>query len=228
MKPIVTAFAGSPDYGEGHARDFRVRWALEEVGRAYDVRLVPWKEFKEPEHRARHPFAKIPTYEEGGLTLFESGAILLHIANRFPGLLPGDANAREQAIAWLFAALNTVEPPIVEREAAMLMEKDKPWFAERQQMIAGNVRERIGQLAEFLGGRPWLVGEFSVADLMMITVLRRLEPSNIEEEHPLLEEQPALLAYVRRGKERPAYRRALDAEKADYLKTREAAEADGV
>jgi len=226
MKTIITAFASSPDYGEGHARDFRVRWALEEVGQAYDVRLVPWKKFKAPEHRARQPFAKIPTYEEEALTLFESGAILLHIANRYPGLLAGNANAREQAIVWLFAALNTVEPPIVEREAALLMEKDKPWFAERQAIIDDNVRQRLTDLANFLGDRDWLLDEFTVADLVMITVLRRLEPSNIEEAQSLLDEQPALLAYVQRGKDRQAYTRALEAEKADFERTREPAGAD--
>lgn len=223
MKPIITAFAGSPDHGEGHSRDFRVRWALEEVDQPYEVRLVPWKEFKEPEHRKRHPFAKIPTYEEDGLTLFESGAILLHIANRYPGLLPDRADDREQTIVWLFAALSTVEPPIVEHEAAIILEKDKPWFKDRQRLIDDNVRQRLTDLAKFLGEKEWLLGEFSVADLLMITVLRRLEPSTIEDEPALLNENPMLLAYVRRGKDRPAYERALRAEKADFERTREAA-----
>ena len=224
MKPIVTAFAGSPDHGEGHSRDFRVRWALEEVRQPYDVRLVPWKKFKEPEHRKRHPFAKIPTYEQDGQTLFESGAILLHIAHRYSGLLPTDVNAREQAVVWMFAALSTVEPPIVEREAALLMEKDQPWFADRQKLIDGQVSDRLTDLAEFLGRRDWLTGDFTVADLLMITVLRRLEPSNIEEDHSPLQDFPSLLAYVQRGKDRPAYAQALEAEKADFERTRDAGE----
>lgn len=220
MRPIVTGFANSPDHGEGHSRDFRVRWALEEVGQPYDVRLVPMDELKEAEHCARHPFGKIPTYDEDGLSLFESGAIVLHIANRHPGLLPEDADAREQAIVWLFAALSTVEPPIVEREAAELLEKDKDWFEGRQSMLDDHVRERLAELANFLGRSDWLVGEFSAADLMMITVLRRLEDSN------LLGEYPTLSAYVARGKDRPAYKRAMAAEKADFEKTREPEAAD--
>lgn len=214
MRPIVTGFANSPDQGEGHSRDFRVRWALEEVGQPYDVRLVPMGELKEPEHRARHPFGAIPTYEEDDLALFESGAIVLHIANRYPGLLPQGSDAREQAIVWLFAALSTVEPPIVEREAAELMEKDKPWFSERQSMLDDHVRGRLAELTAFLERRDWLAGEFSAADVLMVTVLRRLEDS------PLLDEYPTVSDYVSRGKDRPAFKRALSAEKADFEKSR--------
>ena len=223
MRPTVTAFANSPDHGEGHSRDFRVRWALEEVGQPYDVRLVPMDELKQAEHRARHPFGKIPTYERDGLTLFESGAIVLHIANRFPGLLPADGNAREQAIVWMFAALSTIEPPIVEREAALLLEKDKAWFADRQTMLDDHVRERLGELANFLGRSDWLVGEFSAADLLMITVFRRLEASNFPDATMLLDEYPTIARYVARGKERPAYTRALAAERNDFEKSREPA-----
>ena len=125
MIPTITAFESSPDRGRGLARDMPVRWALEEVGQPYDVRLVSFAAMKEPAHMARQPFGQIPTYEEGGLTLFESGAIVLHLAEQHPGLLPNDANARARAIAWMFAAKSTVEPPIVEREAAILMERDK-------------------------------------------------------------------------------------------------------
>lgn len=220
--PIITAFAGSPDHGEGHSRDFRVRWALEEVGRPYRARLVPWQKFREAEHRRRHPFAKIPTYEEDGLTLFESGAILLHIAQRYPGLMPHDSSTREQVIVWMFAALSTVEPPNVEREAAMIFEKDKPWFAERLKLIDHQVRDRLTDLANFIGDSNWLTGDFTVADLLMITVLRRLEPSNIDEAHGPLENFPTLLAYIQRGKDRSAYARAMTAEKADFERTRDA------
>src|SRR6202034_3627549 len=114
MIPTITAFARSPDRGKGLARDMRVRWALEEAGQPYDVRLVSFAAMKEPAHRARHPFGQIPTYEEGDLALFESGAIVLHIAQHHAGLLPDDARARARAIGWMFAALNTVEPPIVD------------------------------------------------------------------------------------------------------------------
>ena len=204
MKPIITAFAASPDRGRGLARDMRVRWALEEVGQPYDVRLVSFAEMKQPAHLALHPFGQIPTYEEGDLALFETGAIVLHIAQHHAGLLPDDANARERAIAWMFAAVNTVEPPILDLQNAMLLERDKPWAAERLPLVHDRIRARLGQLSQALGDADWLVGEFSAADLMMVTVLRRLEASG------LLKEYPKLAAYVARGEARPAYKRAFD------------------
>jgi glutathione S-transferase len=203
MTPIITAFESSPDRGRGLARDMRVRWALEEVGQPYDVRLVSFAEMKQPAHRAVHPFGQIPTYEEGELALFETGAIVLHIAQRHAGLLPGDANARARAITWMFAALNTVEPPIVERTAAWLMERDKSWYEERRPMLDEGVRVRIADLSARLGDADWLDGAFSAADLLMVTVLRRLEGSG------MLEELPNLAAYVARGQARPAYQRAF-------------------
>ena len=175
MTPTITAFERSPDRGRGLARDMRVRWALEEVGQPYDVRLVSFSEMKEPAHLALHPFGQIPTYEEGDLALFESGAIILHIAERHAGLLPDDANARARAIAWMFAALNTVEPPIVEREMATLVERDKTWYEERLPMLEDRVRDRLGELSGRLGDADWLDGAFSAGDLLMVTVLRRLE-----------------------------------------------------
>lgn len=216
MRPTITAFASSPDNGEGHARDMRVRWALEEVGQPYDVRLLSFDELKAPAHRAIHPFGKIPTYEENDLALFESGAIILHIAERRGELLPQESNARARAITWMFAALNTVEPPIVEREAFMLMERDKSWYDERLPMLDKNVRERLGELSNYLGDREWLDGEFSAADLLMISVLRRLEygPN-------LVEEFPKLAAYVARGKNRDAYKRAFAAQLAVYEESQE-------
>jgi len=204
MKPIITAFAASPDRGRGLARDMRVRWALEEVGQPYDVRLVSFAEMKQPAHLALHPFGQIPTYEEGDLALFETGAIVLHLALHHAGLLPDDANARERAIAWMFAAVNTVEPPILDLQNAMLLERDKPWAAERLPLVHDRIRARLGQLSQALGDADWLVGEFSAADLMMVTVLRRLEASG------LLKEYPKLAAYVARGEARPAYKRAFD------------------
>ncbi|MDI1326950.1 MAG: glutathione S-transferase family protein [Brevundimonas sp.] len=203
MTPTITAFESSPDRGRGLARDMRVRWALEEVGRPYEVRLVSFGQMKEAAHRAVHPFGQIPTYEEGDLALFETGAIVFHIAERHAGLLPDDANARARAIAWMFAAVNTVEPPILERGGAVLMERDKPWHEARLPMLDARVDARLGDLSRRLGDADWLDGAFSAADVMMVTVLRRLDGSG------LLERYPNLLAYIARGEARPAYRRAF-------------------
>jgi glutathione S-transferase len=203
MTPTLTAFETSPDKGQGLARDMRVRWAFEEVGQPYDVRLVSFAAMKQPAHLALHPFGQIPTYEDGDLALFESGAIILHIAERHAGLLPDDANARARAIAWMFAALNTVEPPIVERSMATIIERDKPWYAERLPMLDDRVRARLDQLSHRLGDADWLDGAFSAGDLMMVTVLRRLNSSG------LLETYPTLCAYIARGEARPAYQRAF-------------------
>jgi glutathione S-transferase len=203
MTPTITAFESSPDEGQGLARDMRVRWALEEVGRPYDVRLVSFKQMKEPAHLALHPFGQIPTYEEGDLALFESGAIILHIAERHPGLLPDDANARARAVTWMFAALNTVEPPIVELEAFTLLERDKSWYGERLPIVEDRVRDRLDQLSSRLGDAEWLDGAFNAGDLMMVMVLRRLDGEGI------LEGYPNLSAYVARGEARPAYKRAF-------------------
>jgi glutathione S-transferase len=206
MTPTLTAFESSPDRGRGLARDMRVRWALEEVGQPYDVRLVSLSAMKEPAHRAIHPFGQIPTYEEGDLALFESGAIVFHIAERHAGLLPVDAHARARAITWMFAALSTVEPPIVERGMAALLERDKSWYGERLPILDDRVRDRLGQLSTRLGGADWLDGAFSAGDLLMVTVLRRLTGTGLVEEHPNLS------AYVARGEARPAYKRAFDAQ----------------
>ena len=208
--PTITAFASSPDRGRGLARDIRVRWALEEVGQPYDVRLVTFSEMKEPAHRRLHPFGQIPTYEVGDLALFESGAIILNIAERHAGLLPKDANARARAIAWMFAALNTVEPPIVERSLSTILERDKSWYAERLTMLDDRVRVRLGELSNRLGDADWLDGAFSAGDLMMVTVLRRLEGSG----H--LEKCPTLSAYIARAAARPAYQRAFAAQLAVF------------
>jgi glutathione S-transferase len=201
--PTITAFERSPDGGKGLARDMRVRWALEEVGQPYEVRPVSFAAMKEAEHRARHPFGQIPTYEEGDLVLFESGAIVLHIAERHDGLLPHDANGRARAIAWMFAALNTVEPPIFERSIATILEKGEPWYEQRLRTLDKSIRTRLTDLSRRLGDADWLDGAFSAGDLLMVTVLRRLGSSGI------LEEYPTLSAYVARGEARPAYQRAF-------------------
>ncbi|WP_269931824.1 glutathione S-transferase family protein [Aminobacter sp. HY435] len=210
MRPTITAFANSPDEGAGQARDMRLRWAFEEVGLPYDVRLVSFREMKQPAHLALHPFGQIPTYEEGNLALFESGTIILHVAERNPGLLPDDANGRARAIMWIFAALSTVEPPIVEYDQADLVERDKPWFGQRLPMLQERIRVRLGQLSAHLGDADWLDGDFSAGDLMMVTVLRRLHGSG------LIEEFPNIAAYVARGEARPAYSRAFAAQLAVF------------
>ena len=210
MPPTITAFANSPDRGRGQARDMRVRWALEEVGQPYDVRLVSFEDLKQPPHRALHPFGQIPTYEDGDLALFESGAIVLHIAECHAGLLPREANARSSAIAWMFAALNTVEPPIVELDMTMLVERDESWYAVRLPLLERRVRVRLGELSRRLGDAEWLDGDFSAGDLMMVSVLRRLSASR------LLDEYPAIAAYVARGEARPAFKRAFAAQLAVF------------
>jgi glutathione S-transferase len=186
MSPTITAFERSPDRGKGLARDMRVRWALEEVGQTYDVRLLSFSEMKEPAHRALHPFGQIPTYEDGDLALFESGAIVFHIAERHAGLLPAEANARARAISWMFAALSTMEPPIVEFGMATLLERDKAWYEARLPMLEGRVRDRLRELSNRLGGADWLDGAFSAGDLMMVSVLLRLGASGLLAEDPNL------------------------------------------
>ncbi len=210
LKPTITAFAKSPDRGQGLGRDMGVRWALEEVGQPYDVRLLSMKELKEPDHRGVHPFGKIPTFEEGDLTLFESGSIVFHIAETRPGLFPKDANARSRAITWMFAALSTMEPPIVELSMSFLFDKEKSWFAERHPKLQDNVRVRLGELSNYLGEAEWLDGAFSAGDLMMITVMRRLKRSG------LLNEYPNIAKYVERGEARPAFQRAFAAQLAVF------------
>jgi glutathione S-transferase len=210
MTPTITGFEASPDRGQGLARDMRVRWAFEEVGQPYDIRLLSFSEMKEPAHRKLHPFGQIPTYQEGDLTLFESGAIILHIAERHPGLLPADANARARAIAWMFAALNTVEPPIFERSMAMILERNKSWYEERQAMLDNRVDARLSELSNALGDADWLDGAFSAADLLMVTVLRRFSRTGD------LGKYPNLAAYVARAEARPAYQRAFADQLAVY------------
>lgn len=210
MTITITAFERSPDGGKGLARDTRVRWALEEVGLPYEVRLVSFRALKEPPHLALHPFGQIPTYEEGDLTLFETGSIVLHIAEQRPGLLPSDPNARARAVTWMFAATNTVEPPILELANAKLLEGDKPWHAARLPLVEDRVRARLAQLSARLGAADWLDGAFSTGDLMMVSVLLRLVPSG------LLGAYSNLTAYLDRGQARPAYQRAFAAQHALY------------
>ncbi|WP_313193844.1 glutathione S-transferase family protein [Shinella zoogloeoides] len=210
MTITITAFERSPDRGRGLARDMRVRWALEEVGQPYDVRLLSFEAMKQPGHLALHPFGQIPTYEEDGLSLFETGSIVFHIAERHAGLLPREAKARARAITWIFAALNTMEPPIVELETAVREERGKTWHPEHRAVLEGRVRTRLGQLSAWLGEADWLEGAFSAGDLLMVSVLMRLAWSDI------LDDYPNLAAYLARGQARPAYRRAFEAQRAVY------------
>lgn len=213
MTITITAFAASPDRGRGLARDMRVRWALEEVGQPYDVRLVTFEEMKQPAHMSLQPFGQIPTYEDGGLVLFETGAILIHIADRYEGLFPADPNARARAISWMFAAANTIEPPILDRSINHFFEADKPWGDERRAMVDERIRARLNQLSSSLGDAEWLDGAFSAADIMMIHVLQRLADTGI------LTDYPCLKAYIARGEARPANKRAFAAQLAVFTKS---------
>lgn len=210
MKPIITAFDWVPDFAKGQVRDFRVRWAFEEVGEPYDVRYLSMGEQKGADHRARQPYGQVPTLEEDGLTLFESGAIVHHIAATRPGLLPTDAAGRARALEWMFAALNTLEPPIMDLAVIDIFEADKPWSKPRRPAAEERIRGRLKETADRLGDAEWFDGAFSAGDLMMVAVLR------IIEHDPLLAEHPKLVAYVNRGTARPAFRRAIDAQMAGF------------
>ncbi len=210
MKPVITAFERSPDRGRGLGRDMPVRWALEELGQACDVRLVSFAQLKEPAHRALNPFGQIPTFEQDGLALFESGAIVFHLAQAHAGLLPDDPDARARALSWMFAAVSTVEPPIMELSMLKVLDRDKPWYAQRLPVVEAAVRQRLADLSRRLGDADWLEGAFSAADLLLANVLRRLKTSG------LLDEFPNVAAYVARGEARPAFERAFEAQLAVF------------
>jgi len=210
MVPILTVFKWSPDGGKGLARDMRVRWALEEIGQPYDIRLLTFRQLKEPAHRARNPFGQIPAFEENGLVLFESGAIVHHLAQHYPGLLPDDEHARARAVTWMFAAVSTIEPPIVEREQASFTDRGRTWFsADRLAFLDERIRLRLAELSDWLGDRAWLEDAFTAGDLMTVLVLRRADER-------LLAEFPNLAAYIARAEARPAYQRAYAAQAALY------------
>ncbi|MEE4381162.1 MAG: glutathione S-transferase family protein [Pseudomonadales bacterium] len=214
MPPVITVFADAPDRGRGLARDLPVRWAFEELGQPYEVRLVHLEDMRQPRHRALHPFGQIPVLEDGELVLFESGAIVLHLAQRYDGLLPQAPIARARAIMWMFTALNTIEPVVLQREVAGHEESGEPWHEARAPYLEGGIRRRLVDLARHLGTRDWLEGTFSAGDLLMVQVLRRLSDSE------LLAEQPRLEAYVRRAEARPAFRRAFAAQRETFLRSR--------
>jgi glutathione S-transferase len=206
MTITISVFDTSPDRGRGLARDMAVRWALTEVRQPYAVRTVSFAAMKEQEYRARQPFGQIPAYEEGDLVLFESGAIVLHIAESHAGLLPIDPAARARTITWMFAAFSSIEPPLVEYSMSAVFERDKSWFGERQPMLEQRLRTKLADLSTRLGEADWLERSFSAGDLVMITVLRRLGSSGF------LTEYPNLAAYVARGEARSAFREAFEAQ----------------
>lgn len=199
----ITAFDWVPDFAKGLVRDLRVRWALEETGQDYRVRYLSQGDQKQPSHRALQPFGQAPTYEAGDLALFESGAIVLHIAQTHDGLLPEDSAARARAVEWIFAALNTVEIPISDFALVDIFEADEPWSAPRRPAVVERVGERLGELSDYLGEKEWLDGDFSAGDLMMISVLRQLRGSG------LIERYEKLADYIARGEARPAFQQAL-------------------
>jgi len=206
MLPIITVFERSPDRGKGLARDTRVRWALEEIGQPYNVRFVSMAAMKEPEHRARNPFGQIPTYEHGDLILFESGAIIHHLARQHPVLLPTDADARARALTWMFAAVSTVEPPILDLAIARVIEGNQPWAQERLPLVEARVHRVLADLSNRLGDADWLDGAFTAGDLMMVHVIERVKPSGLHTAYP------NLVAYIERAEARPAYQRAFAAQ----------------
>lgn len=210
MAITITCFERSPDSGRGLARDMCVRWALEEAGQPYQVKLLSFDALKETGHRAQNPFGQIPTFQDEIVKLFESGAIVLYIAERYGGLLPSETGSRARAISWMFAALNTVEPPIFERSLVYIFEQDQPWFDHRLVAIDKSIRSKLTDLSNDLGTKEWLKDDFSAADILMVTVLRRLQGTG----H--LEAFPNIARYVVRGENRPAFHRAFDAQLAVF------------
>lgn len=199
----VTAFQSVPPFAQGLVRDLRVRWALEEAGLRYEVKLLEDGEKDGAEYRAWQPFGQVPAYEENGLKLFESGAIVLRVADRSENLLPGDPAARARAVEWLFAALNTIEPPIQNLAAIDLFYSDQEWAKLRRPDAEAAVKKRLAELAAAMAGKPFLDGaRFTAGDLMMATVLRILR-------HTGLVAEAGLADYLARCESRPAFQRAL-------------------
>ena len=211
----ITGFTWVPDFARGYVRDTRARWAFEEVNLPYKVRLIDFDEVKSTAHRNLQPFGQIPTYADGEVEIFESGAIAIRIAERGSGLMPTDAAGRARAIQWVIAALNSVEPFVMQLAVVDLFEADKPWSAERRPGVVEAIRSRLHDLSEALGDKQWLDGDFSVGDLTMVSVLRQLHDSG------LLADDPRLAAYVERGEARPAFQQAMS----DHLATFETADA---
>ena len=203
-RPTITAFDWVPPFAQGQVRDLRVRWALEEAGQPYDVRFLHQGEQKEAGHRERQPFGQVPTLEDGDLTLFESGAIVQYVAERYGALLPADPGPRARAVEWMFAALNSVEPAIMDLSFVTIFEADKPWSAMRRPAVEERIRARLKDLSARLDDRQWLDGDtFTAGDLLMVSVLRILIDQGFVEAHDNLK------AYMHRGIARPAFQKAL-------------------
>ncbi len=207
--PTITGLKWVPDFARGYVRDTRARWAFEEVGLPYKVSLIDFEEVKSQAHRHFQPFGQVPTYSDGEVEIFESGAIAIHIAEQGVGLIPTDKAGRARAIQWVIAALNSVEPSVAQLAVVDLFEADKPWSAERRPSVIETIRSRLHDLSEAIGDKQWLDGDFSVGDLTMVSVLRQLHDSG------LLKEYPRLAAYVTRGEARSAFQKAM----ADHLAT---------
>ncbi|WP_374943140.1 glutathione S-transferase family protein [Sphingomonas sp.] len=208
MTPVITTFDWVPDFARGFVRDVRARWACEEVGLPYRTHLIDFDEAKSPDHRAGQPFGQVPTWDDGEVAIFESGAIVLHIARTLPGLLPGNRAARARAEQWAIAALNSVEPTIFDLMQCDLFEADKPWSAQRRPAVVDRLHARLQGVANALGDAPWLDGDaFTAGDLTMVSALRQIGDASLLAEHAKLAE------YVARGEARPAFVQAM----ADHL-----------
>ena len=208
----ITAFRWVPPLAQGLVRDLRVRWALEEAGVKYQVKLIGPEDQKTAAYRALQPFGQVPAYEENGLKLFESGAILLHIAERSTALLPGDPNTRARVKAWLFAALNSIEPHVQNLADIDLFNANEPWAKQRRPAAVEMVRARLTELSRCLEDRDYLEHDFSVADLLMTTVLRNLRQTDLVARSPVLD------AYQKRCEGRPGFKKALADQLAAFKK----------
>lgn len=206
----ISAYNWVPDFAKGLVRDLRVRWALEEAGLPYKVELINHREKNSESYRARQPFGQVPVYQEGDLTLFESGSIVLHIAGKTEVLLPREDPARARAVMWIFAALNSVEPSFEGLAQCRVFSAGEPWTKEALPVFERQVKKRLTDIEQYLTGREWLEDRFTAGDLMMTTVLRRLS------QNPLIGEHPTLRDYVARAEARPAFARAFQAHMADF------------
>jgi glutathione S-transferase len=209
----ITAYNWVPDFAKGLVRDLRARWALEEAGLPYQVKLITHEEKLTPAYRALQPFSQVPSYLDDGVVLFESGAIVLHIAQSSAALLPTDQAGRARATAWVFAALNSIEPFIMGLVDVDIFSREAPWAIESRPHWEGMVKKRLSDLAERLSGRNWLEDRFTVGDLMMATVLRILRHTD------LVTSEPTLAPYLTRCEARPAFQKALADQLASFQAT---------
>ena len=208
----VSAFKWVPPFARGLVRDLRVRWALEEAGVPYRVRLIDFDDRETAAYRALQPFGQVPAYHDGELSMFESGAIVLHIAAGAPALMPTDAGGQARATTWLFAALNSIEPPIQNLAELDLFNADQEWARLRRPGLVAFVEQRLRELAASLGDSDYLeAGGFTAGDLMMVTVLRNLRHTD------LMAKFPTLAAYQARCEARPAFQKALAAQLGDFV-----------